>query len=193
MTVALTRTKSRLGKANSTFGRLNNIWENKSLKSKTQMRLCESFALSTALYAADTWPMTIANMKKLEAAHHTWQRKIMGITLRDKITNNTVRERTGMQKIEDILRRKRLRWSSYVYWMDENRISKQALKWSPADGRKKRGRPRKNWNSTVSDDLKKNRYGLGRGGTEGRGKVGVAELCCPMCYCTCTASSTWKE
>ena len=146
--------KSRLGKANSTFGRLNNIWKNKSLKCKTKIRLYESLVLSTALYGAETWPMTVANMKKLEAAHHKWQRKILGITWRDKITNDAVREQTGMQKMEDVLRRKRLRWLGHVYRMDENRISKQALKWSPADGRKKRGRPRKNWNATVSDDLK---------------------------------------
>ena len=141
--------KSRLGKANSTFGRQNNIWKNKSLKCKTKIRLYESLVLSTALYGAETWPMTVANMKKLEAARHKWQRKILGITWRDKITNDTVSERTGMQKMEDILRRKRLRWLGHIYRMDENRISKQVLKWSPADGRKKSGRPRKNWNSTV--------------------------------------------
>jgi len=43
----------------------------------------------------------------------------------------------------------------YVYGMDENRITKQALKWSSIYGNTKRGRPRKNWKSTVLEDLKK--------------------------------------
>ena len=39
--------------------------------------------------------------------------------------------------------------------MDDNRVTKQALKWSPTDGKRKRGRPRKNWKATVIEDLKK--------------------------------------
>jgi len=38
--------------------------------------------------------------------------------------------------------------------MNDNRILKQALKWLPADGKRKKGRPRKNWKMTVTEDLK---------------------------------------
>ena len=37
----------------------------------------------------------VSNTKKLEAAHHRWQRKILKISWKDMITNKTVRERTG--------------------------------------------------------------------------------------------------
>jgi len=59
----------------------------------------------TIMNTAETWPMTVANMKRLEAAHHRWQRKILGIVWKDKITNEDVR-RTWMDKLEDIIRRK---------------------------------------------------------------------------------------
>ena len=145
--------KIRLGKANSNFGRLNNIWRNKKLNHRIKLRLYDSLILSTLLYAAETWPMTVANMKKLEAAHHKWQRKILGITWKDKVTNEEVRRRTGMVKLEDILRKKRLRWLGHLHRMENGRIAKQALNWQPADGHRKRGRPRKNWRSTVTEDL----------------------------------------
>ena len=146
--------KTRLGKANSNFGRLHSIWRSKTLSIKIKVRLYESLILSTLLYAAETWPMTVTNMKKLEAAHHRWQRRILGIIWKDKVTNEEVRRKTGLEKLEVILKRRRLRWWGHLQRMSTNRISKQALHWAPADGRRKRGRPKKNWKSTITDDLK---------------------------------------
>ena len=79
--------KIRLGKAHATFTWLDNIWRSKSLNLKIKIRLYESLVMSTLLYGAETWPMTVTNMKKLEAAHHKWQRRILGVTWKDKIRN----------------------------------------------------------------------------------------------------------
>jgi hypothetical protein len=70
------------------------------------------------------------------------------------ISNDKIRERTGMEKLEDILRKRRLRWLGHVHRMDNDRIAKQAMNWSPADGKRKKGRPRKTWKVTVLEDLK---------------------------------------
>jgi exonuclease III len=147
--------KTRLGKANSVFGRLNTIWKSRGLNCSVKIRLYESLVLSTLLYAAETWPMTVANMKKLEAAHHKWQRRILGVVWRDKVSNELVRRQTGMAKLEEMIAKRRLKWLGHVHRMDDNRVTKQALKWSPTDGKRKRGRPRKNWKATVLEDLKK--------------------------------------
>ena len=146
--------KTRLGKANTTFGRLTNIWRNKSLNVKVKVRLYDSLVLSTLKYGAETWSMTAANMKKLEAAHHKWLRRILGITWRDMVTNEEVRKRTGMGKIEDTLRKSRLRWFGHMHRTDTNRLPKQVLHWTPREGKRRRGRPRKNWNSTIVEDLR---------------------------------------
>ena len=61
---------TRLVKANSTFGRLHCIWRSKALNIKIKVWLYESLIMSTLLYTAETWPMTVKNMKKLEAAYH---------------------------------------------------------------------------------------------------------------------------
>ena len=147
--------KIRIGKANAIFGRLNNIWKSKTLNTKIKIRLYESLVMSTLLYAAETWPMTVADMKRLEAAHHRWQRKILGVSWRDMVRNEEIRQRTGLERLEDILSKRRLRWFGHVQRMDDGRITKQALNWSPKDGRRKRGRPRKNWRKTVMEDLQK--------------------------------------
>ena len=62
--------RSRIGKANSVFARLNRIWKDRKLSLQIKMRLYESLILPTLLYSAETWNMTVDNRKKLEAAHH---------------------------------------------------------------------------------------------------------------------------
>jgi len=41
---------------------------------------------------ADVWPLTATLTKRLNAAHHRWQRSILGISWRDRVTNEEVRE-----------------------------------------------------------------------------------------------------
>ena len=93
----------RLGKANGVFGRLTNIWRDNGLSLHTKIRLYEALVLSPLLYGAETWSMSVSNTKKLEAAHHRWQRKILKISWKDMITNKTVRERTGQDTLESIV------------------------------------------------------------------------------------------
>ena len=145
--------KIRIGKANAAFGKLTKIWKKNGFSMKTKIRLYNAIVLSTLLYGSETWPMTVANKKRLEAAHHKWLRRILHISWRDKITNETIRERTGQENMENIIRKRRLKWMGHVWRMDEDRRAKQVMSWN-SGGRRKRGRPRKNWPGTISDDLR---------------------------------------
>jgi hypothetical protein len=71
----------------------------------------------------------VANTKKLEAAHHRWQRRILGIIWKDKVTNEEVRRKTGLEKLEVILKRRRLQW-----WGHLQNVNQQNPKASPALG-----------------------------------------------------------
>src|SRR6218665_3665398 len=85
---------------------------------KTKIRPYNDIIVSTLLYGSETWPMTVANKKRLEAAHHRWLRRIL-VSWRDKITNKSIRERTGQEDIENIIRKRRLRWLDHVWLMDK--------------------------------------------------------------------------
>jgi len=45
------------------FGRLEYIWKKKRLGIKTKIQLYEALVLSTLRYGAETWNMTVVNMK----------------------------------------------------------------------------------------------------------------------------------
>ena len=62
------------------------------------------------------------------------------------ITNKTVRERTGQDTLEPVIRERRLRWFGHTYRMDSNKIA-QVMDWTLPHFR------RVSWTSTVKKDL----------------------------------------
>jgi len=76
--------KVRIGKASAIFGKMKKVWSNKHINLQIKLRLYEALILSTLLYGAEVWPLTVTLSKKLEAAHHRWLRGILGITWTDK-------------------------------------------------------------------------------------------------------------
>lgn len=146
--------KVRIGKAAASFGKLSNVWNSKSVSHTVKVKLYETLILSILLYSSELWPITVTAMKKLEAAHHRWQRKLLGITWKDKIKNDEVRTRTGLQKIENIIKERRLRWLGHVMRMGSDRIPHQEMDWKLEGFKRKPGRPRKNWKDIAVKDLK---------------------------------------
>ena len=98
-------------------------WKNKCISLKVKMRLYEAIVLSTLLYCIEVWPLTATLTKRLNAAHHRWQRSILGISWKDRVTNEEVRVRTGQHSMDDILSERRLRRRlGHVIRMDHQRI-----------------------------------------------------------------------
>jgi len=75
--------RTRTGKANSAFKRLDCIWRQKTLGLPIKIRLYESIVLAILLYCAKTWAITEANRKRLEAFHHNCLRKLLNVTWKD--------------------------------------------------------------------------------------------------------------
>jgi len=69
--------RARIGKAKAAFGKLEKILKSNGCGIKTKIRLYEAAVLSTLLYGSETWPMTVANGRKLNAAHNRWLRRIL--------------------------------------------------------------------------------------------------------------------
>ena len=112
------------------------------------MRLYESVILSTLLYSAELWPLTVTLSKRLDAAHHRWLRSILGVSWKDKVTNEEVRARTGQQSILNTLSGRRL------CWLGHSRITHQALYWEVPGFNRGPSRPRTNWRGIVKKDLR---------------------------------------
>jgi len=70
----------------------------------------------------------------------------IALTRKKKVSNEKAREKTSLQKLELIIKQRRLRWFGHILRTDET---------SGDEYRKaKAERPRKNWIDTIRQDLK---------------------------------------
>ena len=119
-------------------GNTNTCGQSKRVDNK--FRLYESIVLSTHLYGAETWLITVANGRRLEAAHHRWLRRMLHVSWRDKLPKKTIRERTGQEELGCIIGRRRLTWLGHVARMSKNRRAKKVMNWAPEGAEEDRGR-----------------------------------------------------
>ena len=145
--------RRRLGPARIAYNKLWVIWNNSQIGRKTKIRLFNSNVISVLLYSCETWKMTKGDKQMLDTFLHKCLRRILRIYWPQRVRNETVRERAGMEEISTIVRRRRWRWIGHVLRMDKNKHVRTALTWTP-EGKRKRGRPKETWRRTVERELK---------------------------------------
>jgi len=79
--------------ASAVMSSLDNIWKDKRLS--LSIKLCVYLALvqsvvSVLLYASETWTLTVADSKSLDAIHMKCQRRILGISWHQFVQNEEV-------------------------------------------------------------------------------------------------------
>ncbi len=143
----------RLGKARSTFACLQTIWKSKQYSLKTKIQLYNSNVKSVLLYGSECWRVVESDMKKINSFHNGCLRKICRIFWPEKISNEDLYRKTNCRNVVLEIKHRRLRWLGHVLRMDQNRIPKVALRWTPP-GKRKQGRPKTTWRRTVTSELK---------------------------------------
>ena len=145
--------RTRMGMGYSTFRRLNPIWRDKQLTLKIKIRLYKSLVLTTALYGSETWKDTAAVRKLTDPFHTKCLRKILNISWKDRITNVEVYRRTEETPLSNKIFTKRTSFAGHVLRLPPERPARHSvLHWTP-EGKRKRGRPRITWRSTLKKDL----------------------------------------
>ena len=104
-----------LNKASSLFGRLQDVWRNKHISLKVKVRLYESLVMSTMLYSVRTGASDYPTKEKAGCrTSQLFQRRLLGITWKDKVRNEDIRSQTKLQKMDLIIKERRLRCLGHV-------------------------------------------------------------------------------
>ena len=81
-------------------------------------------------------------------------RSICGVTLRDRVRNDDIREKCGIQKLSSKVARHQLRWYGHVARMDPERLTHRVRYWNvPESWKRPRGRPKLRWLDCVKKNL----------------------------------------
>jgi len=100
----------------------------------------------------------MASSRRLDAFDQWCLRRVVHIPYTAHITNEEVRRRTGQPPVSSVIAKRRLRLFEHLARanpsQDNLRIPRAAINRSPADWRRRAGRPRRTWLRTIELDLR---------------------------------------
>ena len=129
----------------SCFGRFKDILCDRKLP---MSRLSNQCVIPTMTYEAEIWTTTKQLEQKLITAQRAMERRMLNITIRDKIRNSEIRKQTQVKDIMVKIKAK-WRWIGHLIHRDDNRWTRRVTEWQPRNGKRTRGRQKRRWR----DDL----------------------------------------
>ena len=132
--------------------KLNRIWKS-SIRLSTKLKLYKSLVVSIVLYGCETWTLTAALEKKIQAFENKCLRKLLQISWTEHKTNNYVWSKieglAGPQEpLLSTVKRRKLKWFGH----NTRRCSlSKTIMQGTVQGQRTRGRPRKNWHGNIRE------------------------------------------
>jgi hypothetical protein len=154
---------------------LDGTWRSRHINTHTKLRLFRALILPIALYGCETWTLRQAEEKKLLVFEMAALRRILGVKKLDKLRNETIRTRLGLDCSDTIVKAVFVRqhtWFGHVLRMDNSRIARIVVQ-GKVEGTRKRGKPRTSWLSTLEE---RSKISLHRAASESRDRGRWKEL-----------------
>ena len=136
------------------FKDLSGVLCGRVLSLKLKGRLFKACVRSAMSYGAECWAIKNAEIKRMQSTEMRMIRMMCGKTLKDRVPSSMLRERMGIEDIEDHMRGHRLRWLGHLERMDAGNLTRRVRE-ERVVGKARRGRPKKTWEETVKDDMRR--------------------------------------
>ena len=152
----------RIALAAGAMNSLGRVWRQKRLHLNTKLKIYETCVVSILLYCSETWTLLKSDSDRLQAFHMRCLRQIVGVAWYDHVTNDAVKEMTGLIDIDIRIKRRRMALFGHVARLQPGVPARDALQLSiaihngstPNPGwRRPRGRPRKTWLDQIKVDI----------------------------------------
>ena len=145
--------RSRVAKARAAFETLDKKWRDRTISTKTKIRLFNSNVKSALLYGCETWSLNQSSLKKFQTFVNGCLRRILRIFWPERIRNEELRNRAGQRPISEEITQTRWRWLGHTLRKPRNSSTRQSLQWNP-QGKQSRGRPRTTWRRNLEEEMK---------------------------------------
>ena len=141
------------GLLKSALTELKTVWKDRKITSKHRIQILRSIVTSAFLYACETWTLTAELERRIQTFEMRCYRKIFGISFRDRITNEDVRNwvRAAIGPHDDLLsiiKTRKLRWYGHV--TRATGLANTIMQGTVPGGRR-RGRPKKCWHDNIKE------------------------------------------
>lgn len=147
---------SRIDKTVKLYYSMNKAFINrKEISRQTKISVYKAIYRPVLTYGCESWVLTKNQKSKIQAIEMRYLRRTKGITRKDRIRNQQVREELGVTKsVLEFIEQRQLSWWGHLQRLDSKRPVKQIWEAKP-DQKRGRGRPKETWDSAVGKILKK--------------------------------------
>jgi len=102
--------------------------------SKTKTLIYHAIVKSTITHAVETWCLKAKTVAKLNSIEMDFWRRSARISRKDKIRKTIIKQKmNGARSLLDDVKTKQLQWYGHVQRMEEGRLPKEVMKWSPPE------------------------------------------------------------
>ena len=117
----------------------------KSLSRKLRLEALSTCVFPGHLYGCQAWSLTARQRKTMEACQRRMERKVLGITLKDRISNARLQNITATVSIGQQATATKWKWGGHVARLKNGRWAQVTTMWDPYAGKRTPGRPRRRW------------------------------------------------
>jgi Reverse transcriptase (RNA-dependent DNA polymerase)/Endonuclease-reverse transcriptase len=143
----------RISAASKVYHALNkNFLGMKQISRNTKLKVYKAIFCPILTYGSESWILTQNIKSRLQATEMKYLRRVKGITRRDRVRNEAVREELNVEPIMTKIKIQQLKWFGHLTRMHKNRPVKKVWQARPMK-RRARGRPRKTWENTIIETL----------------------------------------
>ena len=129
------------------------VWS-RDVPQKSKQVLYRTYYVPILTYASETWVMKKRQVSRIQACEMKFQRSRLGITRRDRVRNETVREMVKEKPLQETIEKSRMCWYGHVKRMQDDRIPRRTHEME-MEGKRPRGRPRDRWIVGVKEEVQK--------------------------------------
>jgi hypothetical protein len=146
----------RIDNARRAFLQLRSVlWRRKEISINTKIRIYNSAIRPVLLYGCETWPMRVADIRRMEVFDHWCLRNILKVRPQDRVTNEEIRRRcSDIPQLTGFIQQRRLRWFGHILRRPSSDLTRIVLAPKPCPGwRCRRGGQLKTWLDTIKSDI----------------------------------------
>ena len=135
--------KRRTAQAWKAFWSIKFLVLDKSLSRKPRLEALSTCVFPGLLCGCQTWSLTTRQRKTMDACQRRMERKVLGITLKDKISNARLQNITATVSIGQRATATKWKWGGHVARLKDDRWAQVTTMWDPYAGKRTPGRPRR--------------------------------------------------
>ena len=138
--------------AKTSASTLSSIWKDKDITRATKVRVMKALVFPVALYGCETWAVGKADRKLISSFEMWCWRKLLGITWKDRITNEHVRSIIGDQpSLVSRIDKHKLQYFGHISRRSGDNLEKIIISQGSFEGKHKSGRPKLRWTDGLKE------------------------------------------